>query len=128
MKPYKGYLIEVYADIVKMPSGFGPSVPGPTATVWKCRIIEAATGKVTMLRDGATEKDAIAEIERMIDPKSKIVEREYLANMIKSTKEHIAIEEDLIAKSKNNIVKLTEELERLKAEYKAAGGEDEQAS
>jgi hypothetical protein len=125
MKPYKGYLIEIYPEIVKMASGFGVNVPGPTMTVWKCRLINAQTGAITVLRDGSSERDAIAEIERLIDPKSKVVEREYLANMIKSTKTHIQIEQDLIEKSSANIVKLTEELERLKAEYKAAGGEDE---
>jgi hypothetical protein len=125
MKPYKGYLIEQYADIIKMASGFGPSVPGPTMTVWKTRIINGSTGEIIILPDGTDERQAKLEIDRRIDPKSKEVEREYLYKTIKATKDHILIEEDLIAKSKANIVKLTEELERLKAEYKAAGGQDE---
>ena len=125
MVPYKGYLIDTYADIVQMASGFGAGVQGPKMQVWRTRIIEATTGAITMLPEGSSEQKAKIHIDTLLDPTGKIKEREYVYNVIKATKAEIADIESNIEHEQKCLASLSEQLERLKAEHKALGGSDE---
>lgn len=123
MIPYKGFLIETYPEVVKTPNGFGDYIVSST---WRVRYINGASGREYIMPFAATERDAKVEIDKLTDPTGKATEREYLAGVIKSVKEEIIRRETDILDHQGLVVKLKEQLERLKAEYVIAGGLDEQ--
>lgn len=125
MKPYKGYLIDVFSKTVTMPSGFGLAVPGPSMLVWASRAIEATTGAITVFPDGSDENTAKRWIDETTDPTGKIKERAYLADLIRSIYKQIGQTEEDIEYQTASLASLKGQLERLKSEYKDAGGTDE---
>lgn len=99
MTPYKGYLIDTYSVIVETPSGYA-GVPSIKTNVWKTRIIEASTGKISVFDD---ETLARLAIDLVTDPTGNEKKRQGLINQIKYAEAEIADQLDLLAEENEKL-------------------------
>lgn len=125
MIPYKGHLIESVAVTRQMPSGFGPTVPGPSMLVWTVRIIDCRTGSSVQLPEQSSIEEAKKYIDMGLDPTGKLSEQERVSGLIKEVNEEITECENVISLQQIQLGKLKERLDFLKEEYKAIGSQDE---